>query len=136
MAPFVETFLCTVFILLVIITPCMATFRSMRTNFTEKKMVMTSHTVLKSILLIQCVDLCYKEKGKGKFNTNRLATAMSVSKFKMVSAARHSKRWHCAHTALLFWKAVGASREHHSIGTHLYIAFDEMTIKSIHKLVS
>ena len=33
---------------------------------------------------------------------------MSVSKFKMVSAARHSKRWHCAHTALLFLESRGS----------------------------
>jgi len=52
-------------ILLITISACMATFRSVETSFTEKKMVTTSHKTLKPFSIIQCVDLCYKEKEKG-----------------------------------------------------------------------
>jgi len=54
-----------IYFLLLDITLCMATFRSVTTNFTEKKMVITSHTTLQPFSIIQCVDLCYKEKEKG-----------------------------------------------------------------------
>ena len=65
MAIFLEYFVRTFIILLLDITLCMATFRSVTTNFTEKKMVTTSHTTLQPFSIIQCVDLCYKEKEKG-----------------------------------------------------------------------
>jgi len=59
-------FLEHVVVFLLTITLCMATLQSVLTRFTEKKSVATSHTILKSVSKVQCVEKCNKERQKGR----------------------------------------------------------------------
>jgi len=60
----ISDFVKTSIILVLAISLCNATIRSVKTKFTQKKMVTASHTTLK-ISKVQCVEICNKERQTG-----------------------------------------------------------------------
>ena len=58
-------FVNTSIFLFVAISLCNATILSVKTKFTQNKIVKTSHTTLQNITTIRCVQICFKRRQTG-----------------------------------------------------------------------